>query len=351
VDPAQFLIQLRKSGPAPGCVFLGNELFVRDRCRRELLAAALPGGEGELLEYDLAETSVGALLEDARTLSLFARARVITGYNAEAVLTRVRDSADEEASSAPFSEALEEYFRRPTPGVLVLIEALRLNWDDRDEKKKLERLAKAFAAVPVKVEFRRLSPREALEAARALVRENRLKIAEPLLVELAEALGHDMPRIAGEIRKLALYAGPDQEITGETLAALVPEARTSGLFELTDALSTRNRVRALEILDTLIRMDVYLPLQVSFLASVFRYALAVKEAGARNPREVMSLCSRIGLPVWPARAQQALDTANRFTREQLERAVHLLFETDRDLRRDRPDDRIVMERLVWALTK
>ena len=351
MDPAQFLIQLRKAGPAAGYCFLGNELFVRDRCRKELVQAAAPEGAGELIEYDLADGPLDRVIEDARTLSLFAQVRMIVGYNAEALLGRARETDDEEAPAGPAGALLEDYFRNPTPGVVVLLEGLRLDWGDRDEKKKLERLAKLVAAVPVTVEFRRLGEREAVEAARALAKEQRLKIPDALVAELAEALGYDMARIAGEIGKLAVYAGEGQSITRETLALLVPEARTSGLFELTDALASKNRVRALEILDTLTRMDVYLPLQINFLAGVFRYALAVKEAGARNSRDVMRLFTSLGLPVWPARAEQALDTARRFTDEQLQGAVRLLFEADRDLRRERPDDRIVMERLVWALTR
>jgi DNA polymerase-3 subunit delta len=357
VDPAQFLIQLQKSRPAAGYVFLGNELFSRDGCRQALLEAALPPPDREsgLTQYDLSETSLDAVLEDARTLSLFTGARLIVAYNAEALLPRAPEeepnrgepSRDRQRAEDPF----RGYFRNPTPGVVILIEALRFDWDDRDEKKKLERLAKFFSAVPVTVEMRRLDPRAAIEGARRLARQHRLAIADPLLAELAEALGYDMARIANEISKLALYAGDGREITRNDLATLVPEARTSGLFELTNALAARDRTRALQILDTLTRMDVYLPLQVNFLAGLFRYALAVKQAGARNPGEVNRLFQRLGVPVWPARAQQALETANRFTCAQLERAMVLLFETDRDLRRDRPDDRILMERLVWTLTQ
>lgn len=354
MDPAQFLVQLQKAGPGPGCLFLGHELFSRDGCRRALIEAALPAGEREsgLVEYDLAETTLQAVIEDARTLSLFSPARLIVAYNAEAMLPRGREAGEEEEeSSGSAAGLLDAYFRGPTPGVVLLIEALRFDWDDRDEKKKLERLARFFSAVPVQVEFRRLDPRAVLEGARRLARQSRLPIADPILGELAEALGHDMARVANEIAKLAVYSAGKQEITREILAALVPEARTSGLFELANALAARDRMRALQILDTLTRMDVYLPLQVSFLAGVFRYALAVKESGARNSREVMRLFAKLGLPIWPARAQQAMETAGRFSREQLERALVLLFETDRDLRRERPDDRVVMERLVWALTR
>ncbi|MBI3667378.1 MAG: hypothetical protein HY236_14330, partial [Acidobacteria bacterium] len=56
------------------------------------------------------------------------------------------------------------------------------------------------------------------------------------------------------------------------------------------------------------------------------------------------------LPVWPARVRQTLQTASRFSRPQLEQAVELMFKTDLDLRQDRPEDRVVMEKLVWTLT-
>lgn len=354
MEAAQFLQQLKKQKPAPGYLFLGRELFSRDGCRKALIEAVLPEAEREngLVQYDLTETPLGAAIEDARTLSLFSTARLIVAYNAEAVLMRARESDDEgEGASDPGSEPLQAYFRNPTPGVVLLVEAIRLDWDDRDERKKLERLAKFFRPVPVHVEFRRMDPRAAMEGARALARQNRLRISDDLLSELAEALGYEMARIAAEISKLSLYAGTDGEVTREALAALVPEARTSGIFELTDALAGRNRTRALEILETLTRMDVYLPLQVNFLAGLFRHALAVKEAGARTESDVGRMFTKLGLPVWPARARQALDTARRFSREQLERAVVLLFETDRDLRRERPDDRIVMETLIWELTR
>jgi len=353
VDPAQFLVACRKKAPlGAGYALLGDELFSRDGCRQALVEAALPPQDRQagLVEFDLGETSLDRVIAEARTLSLFAPSRLIVAYNAEAVLGRGAEAADDEQGRAPAAAGLEAYFERPTPGVVLLFEALRFNWDDRDEKKKLERLAKFFAAVPVKIELKRLNPRAALEGARRLAEREPLAISEELLAELAEALGYDMGRIAGEIRKLAVYSGGRQQITRQTLAELVPEARTSGLFELTDVLGAKNRLRALEILDNLTRMDVYLPLQVNFLAGLFRYALAVKEAGARNPGEAMRLFNRLGVPIWPARAQQAVETAARFTRQQLEGAVFLLFATDRDLRRDRPDDRIIMERLVWELT-
>ena len=97
MDPAQLLVQLQKKRPAAGYLFLGNELFSRDGCRKALLEAALPPGEREsgLAQYDLAEASLQDVIEDARTLSLFAGERMIVGYNAENVLPKGRETEDE----------------------------------------------------------------------------------------------------------------------------------------------------------------------------------------------------------------------------------------------------------------
>ena len=60
--------------------------------------------------------------------------------------------------------------------------------------------------------------------------------------------------------------------------------------------------------------------------------------------------SKLGIPMWGSRAEQLAQTMGKFTREQLERGMKLIFEADRALRSPRPDDRIVMESFVAALT-
>jgi DNA polymerase III delta subunit len=54
--------------------------------------------------------------------------------------------------------------------------------------------------------------------------------------------------------------------------------------------------------------------------------------------------------MWGSRAEQVYQTAARFTRPQLERAMKLIFEADRGLRDARPDDRLIMEQFVLQLT-
>ena len=65
MTPAQFLARVKRNEIPPVCLFLGQESYNRRRCR-EALAAAKPGIESE--QYDASETSLAAIIDDARAL-------------------------------------------------------------------------------------------------------------------------------------------------------------------------------------------------------------------------------------------------------------------------------------------
>src|SRR5271169_4313661 len=101
MSPEQFLEHLRKKGPSPAYLFLGQEPYQRARCRRALIEAALPAEEREdgFSRHDLDQTSLAAALDDARSLSLFASRRVVWIGAAEAALPRRAASDGEEGSA------------------------------------------------------------------------------------------------------------------------------------------------------------------------------------------------------------------------------------------------------------
>jgi DNA polymerase-3 subunit delta len=349
MKPKALLAQLDKGRPAAGYLFLGNELFFRDRCRQALIKGVLgesaDRGDG-LTEIDLKDQPLDKLLGEARTLSLFATARLIVGMNADAALPR-RVTA---RGDSPETASLAAYFKNPTPGVTLLLECRRYDWNDREDKAKLERVAKFFAAVPQTVELAPLTTDEATSLSQRVAKHHKLDIAPDLLAELVEMLGNDMSRLSADLEKLSLYIGGQRAVTSQDLEVLIPEARQSGVFELTDALAQKDRSRALALVDTLAKTGGYWPLQLSMLARLFRQALAAKEQGARAIPQVTRLFQSQGTPIWPARARQILDVGQKFSRRELERALIGLFNADRDLRRERPNDRLIIEQLVVEMT-
>ncbi len=360
MTPAQFLARAKKKDIPPVILFLGQEGYNRRRCRDAVVAAL--GMEPE--QIDMAESSLAAVVDDARAMSLFASERLIFAKAAETAMPRVSraaasseedDDADssEGESSAPAGRAaaageealLAAYVKDPTPGVTLIFEAVR--WDfDGDDKTKTERVRKFYGAIPEVVEFRRFAAEDARTELERLAREMKVALEPAAAEALVEALAADMGRIAVELEKLRLYGKP---VTAEALTLLVPDARQSTIFALVNALGRRDRARSLDALDALVREGEYLPLALTFLAGQFRMAMVAKEANLRGASHLQSHFQRQGVPMWGSRAEQVWLTASKFTPAQLERGMKLIFEADRDLRSARPDDRTIVENFVVRL--
>src|SRR5580658_7040448 len=338
MTPAQFLARVKRNEVPPVCLFLGQESYNRKRSREAL--------SGEPEHYDLAETSLAAIVDDARALSLFATERLIFVIGAEAAMPRTSRDDDEPGGAGGLAAGtLEDYVRNPTPGVTLVFEATR--WDlEGEDKPKTERARKFFGAIPDVVEFRRFTADEARAELNRIAREANLQLDPAAAEALVEALAADVSRIAVEVEKLSLYGKP---ITADDLPLLVPDARQSTIFALVNALGRRDRVRSLEVLDALVREGEYLPLALTFLATQFRMALVAKEANLRGASQVQNHFQRAGVQMWGSRAEQVSQTAAKFSKAQLERGLKLVFETDRDLRSARPDDRTVVENFVVRL--
>jgi DNA polymerase-3 subunit delta len=333
---AQLLARVKKRDCPPAVMLLGPEAYERRRIKEGLTAAF---AEAAVAQHDLAEVSLAAIVDDARALSLFAAERLIWVVNAEAALPRAAKSSEEDEpdteSSAGGGDAapLAAYLQDPTPGVVLVFEASRFDFEG-DDKRKQDRVRKFYAAVREVVELRRFAAHEARAEGESLARRAGLSIQPDALDLLVEALGADIARTVS---------------VGE-IADLVPDARATTIFALVNAMGRRDRTRALELLDTLTSEGIYLPLALAFLSTQFRLAMAAREAGLKSVQQVQQHFMRLGVPMWGSRAEQVWQTVAKFGQPQLERAMKLISEADRGLRDARPDDRIVMEQFLLKLT-
>jgi DNA polymerase III subunit delta len=348
MTPAQLQARIKKGSISPAVLLLGPEAYERRRLKDALLAG-FP--EGSVTYHDLTELTLAEILDDARALSLFASERLIWVVNGEAVLPRGRVAAEEDSDgeSGGSSDAapLAAYMKDPTPGVVLVFEAIRFDFEGED-KRKQDRVRKFYSAIPDVVELRRFAPHEARQEAEALVRAAGFRIDPAAMEFLVEALGGDISRISVEIEKLALFAG-NRSVGVDDIASLVPDARATNVFALVNALGRRDRAKALEILDTLTREGEYLPLALAFLSTQFRMALVAREAGLKSSSQVQAHFTKMGVPMWGSRADQVYATVAKFGKPQLERAMKVIYEADKGLRDARPDDRIVMEQFILQL--
>jgi DNA polymerase III subunit delta len=345
VSPDQFLRDVAKGSIAPVYLFAGTEGYQRDQCRRALKKAILGEDEEGWTPHDLDQITLAEALDDARAMSLFASNRIIWVGGAENALPkRLTEDAGAEAAAE-----LIAYLKNPTPGVVVVFDSRRFDFEG-DDKARMDRVLKFYTPIKAQVEFRQVAPEVARNMAQEFSKKAGLQIGAGESALLTEACNGDVLRIHNEIEKLSLYAGTDRRITGDDLAALVANARTSTIFALVAAMGQGNRGKALEILDSLVREGEYLPMALMFVAGQFKYALIAHEAGLKNSMQITGHFTKLGIRMWRDRAEQVAQTVMSFPRAKAEKAVRLLATADRDLRDTRPDDRTVFENLILAMT-
>ena len=353
MTPDQFLRQVERENLQPAYLFLGAEQYRRKGCRTALLRRALPAeGTDALTRHDLEEVTLAEVIDDARGMSLFVQERVIWVSSAEAALPRGKATAGDddegEGKRDDGSAELASYIRNPSPGVVLVFDAARFDFEGED-KTKAERVRKFYAVVSSVVEFPWPDPQEARNLALEMASTAGLKIGREPLDLLVEATAGDPARIATEIEKLSLFQ-PGGTVTNDDIAAMVPNAQETTIFGLVNALARGDRQQALALLDTLVREGEYLPLALTFLGGIFRMALAARDAGLRSAQDVQYRFQQLGLPMWRSRAEQVWQTASRLSSDRLRRAVELTFEADRAMKSSRPDDRTILEDYVFRLT-
>src|SRR5712692_2757614 len=224
MTPAQFAARIKRREIGPAYLFLGGEDYERKRCRDVLITTLLTPEEREagITQYDLNDNSLAQVLDDARSLSLFAPSRVILVANAEAALPRGKAEEDSDGdTSGEDADLLSRYLKDPSPGVVLLFEL------EGEDKKRLERVRKFYSAIADAVELRRLSMDDARAEAHELAKNSRVEIEPEALDLLVEALGADVARVAVEIEKLSLFAAEGRHISVDDISALVPDARST----------------------------------------------------------------------------------------------------------------------------
>ena len=337
----------------PGYVLAGDEIFLLDRCRAAVIKAFVPPDLRDfcLSDLDLTQTSIFEVLDRAQTPSLMAPFQVIFIRNVRQLYTRG-------AKKEEFA-ALDRYFQSPNPQALLLFIAdfLRIPADTRrmdlDDKNRFERLTETLGAHCGMVELARVNEEDAMRWTVAKAQESGLQMETDAARELVDALGADMMLVASELEKLLLYTLGRGRITLGDVETMVLSAKQRTLYELTDAISARDRVRALALLQGLLNSsdageDAAIG-HLYMLARTFRQMLVILEKNVRDSRAIWQALWQ-GFRMPPFAADDLIRQARRYkSRRELTRALRLVARADLELRSSPPDKRLVLERLVYEL--
>ena len=337
----------------PGYVLAGDDIFLQDRCRRAVMSAFVPM---ELREFCFAEVDLGSqtifeALDLLRTPSLMAPFQVVVVRNLRLLYTRG-------AKKEEFAE-LERYARSPNPQALLVLvadhftipgDARRMEMEDRN---KFERLRETLGEHYAMVELARVEEMDAMRWVASTAEREGARMEPDAARELVDSLGNDMMLVATELEKLLLYASGRGRITLGDVETMVLSARQRSLYELTDAISARDRARAIGLLHGLLNStdageDAAIG-HLYMLARTYRQMMVILEKNVRDSRAIWQALWQ-GFRMPPFAADDLIRQARRFrSRRELTRGLRLIAQADLELRSSPPDKRLVLERLVYAL--
>jgi DNA polymerase-3 subunit delta len=349
----RFVTEVRGNALRPGYVLAGDEIFLYDRCRRAVLETLVPPDLRDfcLSDLDLAEINIFEALDRARTPSLMAPFQVLFIRNLKQLYTRG-------AKKDEFA-AIDSYFRSPNPQALVIFVAdhIRIPSDprrmDMDDKNRYERIRETLGEWCGMVELARVDETDALRWIAAEAKRSEVQFDADAARELTDALGADMMLIASEFEKLVLYAGAKRLVTLGDVETMVIAAKQRSLYELTDAISSKDKARALALLQGLLNAsdggeDSAIG-HLYMLARTFRQMLVILEKNVRDSRAIWQALWQ-GFRMPPFAADDLIRQARRYkSRRELTRALRLIARADLELRSQPPDKRLVLERLVQEL--
>jgi DNA polymerase-3 subunit delta len=349
----RFLTEVQSRKLRPAYVFVGDETFFRKRCREAILEHLVPSElrDFSLFDFDLSETDLAEVLDRARTPSLMAPFQV---FFVKGVKTMFGRGSNEDKLTA-----IEQYCKDPNPDAVIIFVADHISIPadvrkmDMQDKERYERIREAMGTYCGIVELSRVEEGEAVRWLNDYCATCDVKIEADAARELVDALGGDMMMVSNELEKLILYVGEKKRVTLGDVETMVLAAKQRSLYELTDAISSKDRVKALEMLDAILTTgdgDEAAIGHLYMLAKTFRQMLVILERNVRDQRMLWAALWQ-GFRVPPFAADDIIKQARRYkSKRELTRAIRLVAKTDLALRSNPPSKRLILETLVLDLT-
>lgn len=349
----RFLSEVQSRKLRPAYVFVGDETFFRKRCREAILQHLVPPElrDFSLFEFDLAETNLTEILDRARTPSLMAPFQVFFVRGVKALYGR---GSNEEKLAA-----IEEYCKNPNPDALLIFvadhisipaDARRMDFTDKERYERIRETLGEYCGI---VELARVEESDAVRWLTEYCTTRAVKIDADAARELVDSLGGSMMMISNELEKLMLFVAEKKRITLGDVETMVLAAKQRSLYELTDAISAKDRVRALQMLDAILSTgegDEAAIGHLYMLAKTFRQMLVITERNVRDTRMLWAALWQ-GFRVPPFAAEDIIKQARRYkSKRELTRAIRLVAKTDLALRSNPPSKHMVLEKLVLDLT-
>jgi DNA polymerase-3 subunit delta len=339
ISSGELLARLEKGRPVPAILLLGEETYLRDTCRAQLIDRFVPEAARAwaVSRFSADRGEVQAAVDQSQTLPMLSPQQIVFLEDAEAIESFAGKKRDEAVKQ------LESYLENPASFTILVLEATGLDKRMLLAKLLVEKALVVEVGLGENQEDRQSS---AVALAKVIGKEEGIEFEKGAAEDLAEAVAADLQRLKTEIVKLATYAGERKLIRRQDVAAMVISEKTATVWELADMLATRQSKRALDFLDRILREGEE-PLQIlGGLTWSYRKLMEASEVGSiSNPYQAAR-----ALAMAPEKAMAAVQSSRKFSKSRLLAGLKSLQKADDRLKGGAESARTILEFLIAELT-
>lgn len=281
--------------------------------------------------YNLENTILDNILDDALTLSLFSQKKMIIVDNSYIFTSSVRKKGLDHNI-----DLLNKYIENPNPDTILIFV---VNEEKIDDRKKIVKLIKINGNV---IEFNEVKNIDAFIKNEL----NDYKMDAITINSFVNRVGDNLAIITSEIEKLKLYKNDDKIITKDDVFDVCSEQIDVDMNELTNSIVSKNISKSLKIYNELIKQGEE-PLQIIIrLANQFRIIYQSKELTKKgySNKDIADI-----LGIHPYRVKKALEISYKFPSKELLSILKKLSRIDEGIKMGNMDKNIALEQFILEI--
>ena len=287
--------------------------------------------ELNIIKYNLEETNLKDIIEDACTVSLFSDKKLIIVENAYIFTGTVN-------KKLPIQDTkiLEEYYQHinPDSDIIFIVDK-----DKIDTRKKITSLMKEKGVIK---EFNKVLNLNNF----ILEKFKPYKISNNLTKLFLDRVGNHLDIITNEIEKIKTYKGDNLEITENDINEMTVKNIDMDIFKLIDNILNKNKEQAIECLEEMMKYGEEPLALIIMLANQFRIMYQAKMLVKKgySERDIASL-----LDIHEYRVKKALEKARMYNESIILDNLEKLANLDYDIKSGNIDKNIGLELFLLNL--
>ena len=231
------------------------------------------GTNDVVIKYNMEESSIADILEEASYVSLFNEQKYVIVKNAD-IFGKKKITEKE-------TESLLQYLKNPYPNTTLIF----TTYETIDKRKNITKTLEEKQAI---VELKAPKNYELTQEIKKQMKN--YKISDASIKYIIDACLGNYDLIMKDLEKFPLYFQKQDSISGEAVRQIVASNTTDNLFKFTDAVIKKDLHDAIHLLEDFLSLKIDAIQLLNLLAREYRlmYYYKILERQRKSSREIMS---------------------------------------------------------------